>query len=74
MCMSSGGGSTPQATPPPAIVDTTSIASNTDATNALNSARKRAALAKGQQSTISTGALGDTTAAPVAKNTLLGSN
>lgn len=65
MCFSSP--KAPEPTPPPAPVDTTSIEGNQQATDAKAAAQKKAALAKGQGSTMLTSSLGDNTAAPVAK-------
>lgn len=65
MCM---GSKAPQIPPPPPPVDM----SGPEGYAAAEKQRKQAALAAGRSSTILSGPLGDTSAAPVAKKTLLG--
>jgi len=75
MCI---GGSSPSPAPPPAVVappapvDTTDINSQASAKKAKEDEMKRQLAAKGQDSTILSGALGDTSQAPIKKATLLG--
>ena len=72
MCIFSSGSSSPAPVSVPDPVNTTNVASSTEAVTATNNAKKKAALAQGLESTINTSALGDTTAAPLAKPALLG--
>lgn len=74
MCIFSSP-SAPAAPPPaPAPVDTTDIAANDTAVAAQDSAKKRAAVANGLQSTIASSPLGDTSQANVSRPSLLGLN
>jgi CCR4-NOT transcriptional regulation complex NOT5 subunit len=61
--------STPTVSSPATDVSTTSA----DALNSSNDAKRKAALAQGQQSTIATSSQGDTSTATTNKKTLLGS-
>lgn len=61
----------PPIPPPPPVVDNT--VNNAQSEQARSDIQKRAAIAKGMQSTISTSPLGVTTPATTAANTLYGS-